>query len=177
MAGGVRGSIDERDRVGQLKQLSQQLRAAGLPSMRVVFQADLAGLDDEDGEPRRYLLLKRERPRKSDSANEAAWPVLDDHRKGVKGCAEAICSRLGLPQEITRAVVLAAWWHDLGKGRRVWQLGAGNRPDLKPVSKPLHGRPPENLNHFRHELGSVIDVCGDPALAAEFCAQNEWRRN
>ena len=29
-----------------------------------------------------------------------------------------------------------------------------------PWSLSFTGRPPENLNHFRHELGSVIDVCG-----------------
>jgi CRISPR-associated endonuclease/helicase Cas3 len=148
---------------------------APFPPMRVAYRLDLRDKDEEAHGNVEYLVLKPESHRKV-SQHEAAWPVLDDHRKGVKDFAAAICSRLALAKEITRAVVLSAWWHDLGKGRQVWQRGAGNRSGLKPVSKTLHGRPPENLNHFRHELGSVIDVCGDPILAAEFGTQEEWAR-
>ena len=55
--------------------------------------------------------------------------------------------------------------------------GAGNQPKQVPVSKPIHGRPPENLNHFRYELGSMIDACGDPALAVEFTSQEQWAQD
>ena len=84
---------------------------------------------DSDDEPSpdgvcEYVVVKPISRTKAITASPE-WPILDVHRKGVKGHAEQICSRLGLPPDMTRAVVLAAWWHDLGKGRRAWHAGPG----------------------------------------------------
>lgn len=139
--------------------------------MRVAYRLDLFREEAEQHDE--YLVLKPESPEKV-YHHQAAWPALDAHNLGVEGFARSICERLRISDEITRAVSLAAKWHDLGKGRSVWQRGAGNTRGAKPVAKPLHGRPPENLNHYRHELGSIIDVLGDPGLAKEFGEQKEW---
>src|SRR5262249_7430504 len=141
------------------------------PARRLELTADPA--DETTGGVSEYLLVKPIAETKDRTTNPE-WPALDAHRDGVKGFADAICSRLKLPAPVRQAVVLGAWWHDLGKGRHVWQRGAGNQPLNKPVSKPVHGRPPEDLNHFRHELGSVIDACGDPALTKEFDGFAAW---
>ncbi len=95
------------------------------------------------------------------------WPSLDCHLDGVRKCADAICAALKLDAKITEAVGLAATYHDLGKSRTVWQRGAGNSPTNSAVAKTLHGRAPENLNRFRHELGSMVDAVASPEFASK----------
>lgn len=134
--------------------------------MRVAFRLDLSPPDDEDEQNNEHLILKSLRDRARQG--EPAWPALDRNQFGVKNFAQAICERIILPPELRKAVVFAAACHDLGKDRGVWQRGAGNSPDKSPVAKPLHWRPPENLNGFRHEFASLIDVQSYPELLAEF---------
>jgi CRISPR-associated endonuclease/helicase Cas3 len=70
-----------------------------------------------------------------------------------------------LPDDIASAVVLAAWWHDLGKHRERWQRSLGN--DRYPTEVyAKSGRLPDGtvlrsrgfLKDYRHEFGSVLDV-------------------
>lgn len=156
----------------------ERLREAFLepfPAMRAAHRIDLGDADEPTDGPVAYLVLKPEATRKK-SPYPAAWPSLVGHREGVKSAAEVICAGLNLPPErayIATAASLAAGWHDLGKDRAVWQRGAGNTPGYVPVAKTLHGRPPENLNHFRHELASMVDVSCDPDYRATFDEQSE----
>jgi len=67
---------------------------------------------------------------------------------------------------MAKAVILAAWCHDLGKHRARWQRSLGNDyyPDevyaksgKLPDGRAL--RPREFLrDHYRHEFGSVLDL-------------------
>jgi CRISPR-associated endonuclease/helicase Cas3 len=141
------------------------------PAMRAAYRLDLRDPEDADG-PVSYLLLKPEAHSKQ-LKSVPAWPSLERHLSGVQGFAGSVGARLRLSADVERAVRLAAGWHDLGKDRGVWQRGAGNVPKAEPVAKTLHGRPPENLNGFRHELASLIDVSFDPAYAATFAQQSE----
>lgn len=156
----------------RLRELNTALRDQGQPAVRVTFslKCQPPGTADED-EPAvgvlEYLLLQPITPSKQ-SSEAPAWPALHAHLEGVRDCARKIAERLRIDQSLTRAIELAGAWHDLGKGRTVWQRGAGNHNDQVAVAKTLHGRAPENLNRYRHELGSLMDVCGETGLAREF---------
>jgi CRISPR-associated endonuclease/helicase Cas3 len=128
---------------------------------------DENGEGDEAGGSVTFLVFKRVGERRQPKGNPA-WPALDRHQVGVRDFARAICNRIALPPDLAKAVAFAAVCHDVGKDRGMWQRGAGNRPDRSPVAKTLHGRPPENLNGFRHEFASLIDVRSYPELLAEF---------
>lgn len=159
-----------------LRQVFAKQSPEHFSAMRATYRIDLNDSEDEptDG-PVAYLVLKPEAPRKK-SPHPAAWPALVGHREGVQARAESICSRLNLSPErayIATAASLAALWHDLGKDRVVWQRGAGNARDAVPVAKTLHGRPPENLNHFRHELASLVDVNFDPTYSTTFVEETD----
>jgi CRISPR-associated endonuclease/helicase Cas3 len=115
-----------------------------------------------------YVIVRKLKAQTAKAAPE--WPSLDGHLDGVRKYADAICAALKLDPKITEAVRLAATYHDLGKSRTVWQRGAGNSPTNSAVAKTLHGRAPENLNRFRHELGSMVDAVASPEFADKFNA-------
>lgn len=143
---------------------------APFPPMRVALRFDLSTDEDATDGKAQYLVLKPEV--RKDMKYEAAWPSLAGHLEGVKSFAEAICKPLELPADVSKAITLAAGWHDLGKDRAVWQRGAGNKPVDAAVAKPLHGRAPENLNHFRHELASLVDVSFEAEHAKTLAAES-----
>ncbi len=159
------------------KALNDKLKASNIPPVKVALRLDLSSESEEglpNGAPSEYLVL-RTIPKKAE-LGEAEWPALDGHLAGVRQFAEGFCKQLGLDPKLSEAVSLAAAWHDLGKGRGVWQRGAGNKTSSVPVAKTLHGRAPENLNHFRHELGSMVDVIASPELAEQFQALESNQR-
>ena len=159
----------------ETKAIRDECGEVGLKPMRVAFRLDLGDEDERTSGNVEYLILKAEQQKK-ESKEPAAWPSVESHNAGVEGHAGAIASRLNLPVEfahVATAAGLAGRWHDLGKDRAVWQRGAGNTPGCVAVAKTLHGRPPENLNNFRHELASLVDVSFDPAYSATFAEQSE----
>lgn len=161
------------------KDLNLKLRGLSMPPFRPRYSLKLNS-DDSDGNStsgvQEYLILQPVLPKKG-TATESAWPTLSDHLDGVRQCALRICEGLKLDEKLTSAIVLSGAWHDLGKSRAVWQRGAGNTRTNVPVSKTIHGRPPENLNCYRHELGSLIDICGAVELATEFDGLTEEQRD
>ncbi|MDB5387905.1 MAG: type CRISPR-associated helicase/endonuclease Cas3, partial [Planctomycetaceae bacterium] len=169
------GSVTNRYR--ELNSLFRQLE---LPPTRPKFSLKLTTPSNEDDETgvaiQEYLILQQILPRKESEA-VSAWPTLKNHLDGVGHCASVICKQLNLNEELTRAIEHSGAWHDLGKGRAVWQRGAGNEKAHITVAKTIHGRPPENLNRYRHELGSLIDVCGAADFAKEFEDLSENQRD
>lgn len=153
------------------RDLSAQLRQLKMLPVGPKFSLKLTTSGDDDDEAnigvQEYLILQSIQPKKG-IAQTPAWPTLDNHLDGVRGCALAISKSLKFNEQLTRAIELSGAWHDLGKGRAVWQRGAGNEKAHTPVAKTIHGRPPENLNRYRHELGSLIDVCAAAEFAKEF---------
>lgn len=147
-------------------------RIDGQPPLRVIYALDIPNPENEEAPAKRYVVVKPIAARTGETPT-AEWPALDAHLRGVAGYAEQIASRLKLDAKLAEAVELAAAWHDHGKSRPVWQRGAGNTGKYGLVAKTLHGRPPENLNHYRHELGSMVDVSTRADLAAKFDALDD----
>jgi len=162
------------------RDLNAALRQAELLSVRPKFSLKLANPGDDADETRagvqEYLILQPIQP-KQENENEPAWPALNPHLDGVRRYALSICERLKLEPNLIRAIELSGAWHDLGKGRSVWQRGAGNDRAHLPVAKTIHGRAPENLNRYRHELGSLVDVCGASEFAEEFERLDDAQRD
>ena len=160
----IAGANRYRDLNAALRQLKK------LP-VRPKFSLKLASSGDDEDESstgiQEYLILQPILPQKG-TGQPPAWPALNSHLDGVRGCALAISKGLKFDEQLTRAIELSGAWHDLGKSRAVWQRGAGNEKTNVQVAKTIHGRAPENLNRYRHELGSLIDVCGAAELAKEF---------
>ncbi len=153
------------------RDLNAELRQLKKLPVRPKFSLKLANSGDDDEETstgvQEYLIIQSILPKKG-TGQSPAWPALNNHLDGVRGCALAICKSLKFDEQLTRAIELSGAWHDLGKTRTVWQRGAGNEKGSVPIAKTIHGRAPENLNRYRHELGSLVDVCGAAELAKEF---------
>lgn len=121
---------------------------------------------DQEAIATQFLVLKKMELTQQEKV-PVEWPSLDHHNNKVGNCARQIAERLNLDAKLVNAIEYAGNWHDLGKDRPTWQRGAGNSYH-EPVAKTLHGRAPEYLNHYRHELGSLVDVQTHSGLAAKF---------
>ncbi len=87
---------------------------------------------------------------------------LIDHLVLAGQVAERFVEKLGLESSLSSAIVTAAKFHDIGKDRRLWQLGIGNREyDTSNANTILaksnrSGRPVNR--HYRHEFGTLLDI-------------------
>jgi len=109
------------------------------------------------------------RPRDAEDTTSASTrPVTwDDHTNAVVERTTQIVSALKLPDELKRAIILAAKLHDLGKKREQWQRSIGNPNPAEWYAKP--GKPtnaprwqPQYGNSYRHEFGSLLDTQNEP---------------
>jgi CRISPR-associated endonuclease/helicase Cas3 len=136
--------------------------------MRLVRTIDtrLPGADDELGEDeqtashRHWQWYVRPRSADDDGSRTASQAQdLDTHLQSAKRFARALVDKLGLNDPEASAVTLAAQWHDLGKDRAIWQRSIGNHhyPQQK-LAKSGGKMRPIDLNDYRHEFGSLIDV-------------------
>lgn len=128
------------------------------PGWRLVRSVEIG--ETEDGEPTkvwRWLV----RPAATDEAGatgQAKPYPLDRHNADAGEIAAEMAERLGLPGVLAAAVRVAARAHDLGKDRDTWQRSIGNGPPKPRLAKSGHRRPPEEVTHYRHEFGSLLDV-------------------
>lgn len=169
--GTVRGWSDDVE----VERKGRTFRIDGMP-YRPIYTLDIPDPNNEEAPAKQYVVVKPIQARTGD-APPAEWPALDAHLTGVAKFAADIVGGLKFDPKLAKAVVLAAAWHDHGKARTVWQRGAGNNAKYTPVAKTLHGRPPENLNHYRHELGSMVDVSTRDDLATEFDALDDEHKD
>lgn len=85
--------------------------------------------------------------------------LLDEHLAAAERCASLIAERLlGQDESLRTAVVLASKWHDLGKNRDVWQRSIRNPPLNPPLAKSKNNMRFKELEGYRHEFGSLLDV-------------------
>ncbi len=132
---------------------------------------DSGSADDENGAAQRRFWKWYVRPRSADdegSRSASVEQLLSDHLDSAEAAAHRLVQKLALTEPEATAVVLAAKWHDLGKARAVWQQSIRNfaYPD-KSLAKSGNDLPLLNLNHYRHEFGSLLDAqSGD--LSSEF---------
>ncbi len=125
-------------------------------AVELVEQAD----NRQDGEP----------------LSHSEWKTIACHSSEVEQSVAEICESIGLPDDATRILKLAARWHDLGKSHPAFQgkirdAGDESRPDRCDLAKgPERAwlRPPgryeftrddggtERRPAFRHELASAL---------------------
>lgn len=140
-------------------------------------------LEDEDAEPIKVWRWFVRKPEAASERSRIAY-LLQPHLDEVKSFAFQIVGRLGLPADIANAVVLAAWFHDLGKHREHWQRSLGNHryPDQVfaksgwlPDGTALRSR--KSFTDYRHEFGSLLDVLDEKHMHhAEFMKLNHDMR-
>jgi len=118
--------------------------------------------DDEEAEPTKtwYWFV---RPAAEDSPNARSRREYDlqAHLDDAKAAAERFLETLRLDAELRRAVILAAWFHDLGKDRKHWQRGIGNIDyPVRKWAKSGNLMAAIERSTYRHEFGSLLDVQG-----------------
>jgi CRISPR-associated endonuclease/helicase Cas3 len=150
--------------------------------MRLVRTLELETADSEaEGESeapaRMWRWYVRPRAAGEEAGSSGLRPCpLERHNGDAGHAAAGFVSRLCLPEPLGRIVELAARCHDLGKARAVWQRGIGNteydpeRPATA-LAKSGHRRPPEDLNRYRHEFGSLLDVLDEATEHGQECAR------
>lgn len=98
------------------------------------------------------------------------WVSLPVHLADVAADATALCQSLQVDSILSRAIVEAGRWHDLGKAHEAFQnalVGSGNAPEANlPWAKSngrgrlnyktLTGSDEQPRKHFRHELASML---------------------
>lgn len=136
--------------------------------------------DEQEAIPGRFWhWYIRPRLADDDGSKTAVLAVsLDVHTRDVTERAGGIARALRLPDDLRRAVVVAAMAHDLGKKRAVWQRSIGNRSPARWLAKSGmdesgHLLVPVEITPYRHEFGSLLDVRGLP----EFRELNEDQRD
>ncbi len=135
--------------------------------MRLVRTIDIGSdaddeADDDDQKPVRRYWRWYVRPRSADDdgSRSARQPQeLQPHLKSAESFAQKIVEKLRLTEPEASAVKLASSWHDLGKNRKIWQrsIRNGDYP-AKVLAKSGGMMRPIDLNNYRHEFGSLIDV-------------------
>jgi CRISPR-associated endonuclease/helicase Cas3 len=140
-----------------------------LGRMRLVQVIDLrpdADSDDDEETPKRRHWRWYVRPRSADDdgSRAAIQPQRLNYHLGLaEGFARELVGKLALGELEAKAVTLAAKWHDLGKKRAVWQRSIGNR-NYDPndpscvLAKSGRGGRLLDLNDYRHEFGSLLDL-------------------
>jgi CRISPR-associated endonuclease/helicase Cas3 len=130
--------------------------------------ADETDNDDENPARRYWRWYVRPRSADDDGSRSARHPQeLAPHLKSAESFAGEIVAKLHLAEPEASAVRLAARWHDLGKHRKTWQRSIGNRDyPAKVLAKSGGKMRPLDLNNFRHEFGSLIDVREKPEFRA-----------
>lgn len=147
------------DKHGPLRQRKwdDDTKPAGMKLERII---PIRKLDDDDAEPTKtwYWFV---RPKGSDSPNARGGReyALEPHLVDAKAAAEKFVGNLALDADLCRAVILAAEFHDLGKDRKLWQQGIGNR-DYPAQKWAKSGRriAVTERSTYRHEFGSLFDV-------------------
>jgi CRISPR-associated endonuclease/helicase Cas3 len=104
-----------------------------------------------------------------DTSSKAVTPqTLRDHLRWTGQVAERLHRRLGLPESLAQALVVACVEHDQGKDRACWQAGIGH-PKTDNSWEPLakSGNRKSTGIGYRHEFGSLLDAAGRLEQVAE----------
>lgn len=128
---------------------------------------DADGEQDEDKEssaPRYWRWYVRPRSADDDGSRTATRrQELAAHLGSAESFARALVAKLELREPEASTVTLAARWHDRGKHRAIWQRSIGNRDYPQQVLAKSGGKmQPLDLNSYRHEFGSLLDLSSDP---------------
>jgi len=157
---------DERDRRRRVRLWDHDLIPDDVGPVRLVRTIDTKpeteddDADDETGGRRFWKWYVR--PRSADEGGGSSATneqLLDPHLADAERVAVAFAGQLLADAGLRTAVRLAARWHDLGKGRELWQRNMGNTEyPTKVIAKTGHTKPPKEWIDYRHEFGSLLDV-------------------
>jgi CRISPR-associated endonuclease/helicase Cas3 len=131
--------------------------------MRLIRQIRFyADEDDEDAIGRSWLWFERPGAADNEGSKSAQRAVLwQVHTDDVANNADAIVGGLPLPDDVKKAVILAARFHDLGKRRMLFQRLLGNFTARVLLAKS--GRKDSQIPElYRHEFGSLLDIQAEP---------------
>ncbi|MBI4516190.1 MAG: type I-U CRISPR-associated helicase/endonuclease Cas3 [Deltaproteobacteria bacterium] len=135
--------------------------------MRLVRAVDIRPFADDEPEgdeeaPGRRYWYWYVQPRSADddgSRTARQKQGLSPHLQSAERFASALVAKLKLSEPEASAITLAARWHDLGKHRAIWQRSIANRDYPQQVlAKSGRGGRLLDLNDYRHEFGSLIDL-------------------
>ncbi len=116
---------------------------------------------DDDSEPKVWQWFVRPRSDDTPSSRGKKEYPLHLHLDDAKCFAEQILGNLDLPEDICRAVIVAAQFHDLGKNRKVWQNSIGN-PNYLDIdtawAKSGRRLAFRSMTRYRHEFGWLHDI-------------------
>lgn len=149
---------------------------AGMRLVRTIAVPNPA--DEADADEHRYWYWYV-RPRSADddgSRSARARQELGTHLKSAEDFARALVDKLGLTEPEASGIISGSARHDYGKNRRNWQRSIGNHeyPD-RVLAKSGRGGRLLDLNDYRHELGSLIDL--ENGQDAEFRKLNREARD
>jgi CRISPR-associated endonuclease/helicase Cas3 len=114
-------------------------------------------LTSEGESPRRsvvYITPAGGQPRES-----SGRVLLEAHARATAAAATTLAKALNLDAGLRDALQAAAYWHDAGKARALWQRYACNaQSQAAPLGKSDRYADPRALCGYRHEFGSVADA-------------------
>jgi CRISPR-associated endonuclease/helicase Cas3 len=122
--------------------------------------------DDPDS-PQLWVEVRRDRDStEGDAAITKRSQALDEHLAWTRAAAAQIAHSLDLPQEKRVVLEFAAGFHDVGKGRDLWQDAMHAEVGGRPYAKTIGGATPGALGGYRHEFGSLVEALQDPEIRA-----------
>ena len=116
--------------------------------------------EDESAEPDAWYWCVRVPEAPSVHSRKHSYP-LQTHLNDTAEFARQIVAGLQIPEDLKRAIVVAAMYHDLGKCRKLWQQSIGNRQyltDIDAWAKSGQRIAALERTRYRHEFGSIKDV-------------------
>jgi len=113
----------------------------------------------EEGEPTRWLIVEKwlQAAATEEDRSTANPQFLDEHQTRVEERARRIAQALGLGEELTEILAVAARFHDEGKRASRWQQAFHAPKDgiYAKTQGPIDYR---LLNGYRHEFGSMVGI-------------------
>jgi CRISPR-associated endonuclease/helicase Cas3 len=101
-----------------------------------------------------------------DPAVSRTAQILPEHHAWTREEALRIADGLGFSEADTLLLATAAFAHDAGKARDLWQNAMNANSEGRPYAKTTGGAAPRTLSGYRHEFGSLGDIIDDAAFLA-----------
>jgi CRISPR-associated endonuclease/helicase Cas3 len=84
--------------------------------------------------------------------------ALEEHHEWTREEALRVAHGLELPESKATMLATAAFSHDAGKARQLWQNAMNADLEGRPFAKTTGGAVPQALAGYRHEFGSLGDI-------------------
>ena len=157
---------DEENRPRRCRVWDTEKVPEGMRQVRVIdtWSMDEDVADEEQYTQAGHLWRWYVRPRSADDDGSTVSRLpqdLCDHMVNIERIAQDLTGKLALTGPAASAVAYAARWHDLGKRRELWQRSIGNHEYPARVLAKSGQMSTHFRSHYRHELGSLIDVSQD----------------